>query len=168
MGPLSTRPKPRFPVALGRQRQDHPIPPASPASKPCPPRESVRTRPELPRTRVAVTLLGFFPSRDLVRASETSTRQTARLDARRPATQRTVSPPRQVSPPLRTNTMGRPRRQQPIPYGPDRTASRRRFLLPRPSGLEPEPLALACDSARASTRSLTLTRPQTDPGPRSF
>jgi hypothetical protein len=66
LGVPFSRAEARFPVALDPQRRNHSLPPASPASKLYPPRESVRTEPELPRARVAVTLLGFFPSRDLV------------------------------------------------------------------------------------------------------
>lgn len=63
MGPLSTRPKPRFPVALDHQRRDHSLPPASSASKRSSLRESVRANPSYP-VLAADTLLGFPSSED--------------------------------------------------------------------------------------------------------
>mgnify|MGYP003572267940 FL=1 len=63
MGPLFTRPKPRFPVALDHQRRDHSLPPASSASKRSSLHESVRTNPSC-LGLAAATLLAFCSSED--------------------------------------------------------------------------------------------------------
>jgi hypothetical protein len=101
MSSLFTNPKVSFPVTLGHQRRVRPLPPASPASKFCPLRESVRARPELPQAKRPFALLTFRPSRDLVSQAldprthpeprDPSTRHDARRWGTRP--QRRVRPP---------------------------------------------------------------------------
>jgi hypothetical protein len=58
MGPLFTHPKTRFPVALGLDRRNRTVPPASPASKLYSPCESVRVDPSCP-VSTAVPFLRF-------------------------------------------------------------------------------------------------------------
>jgi hypothetical protein len=78
MSSLSTRPKPRFPVALDHRRRDHSLPPASSASKLSSLRESVRTNTSCLVPAVDA-LLGFFPSEDqTLQALEPLTRPTPR------------------------------------------------------------------------------------------
>jgi hypothetical protein len=72
----------RFPVAPGPVRRDRRVPPASPASKPCSPCESVRTGPGCPGPE-ADALLGFCLSRaSSAPASDPRPARTLRARAR--------------------------------------------------------------------------------------
>jgi hypothetical protein len=140
MGSLSARRgHGAFPGHPGlREAEPSTVPPASPTSKPCSPRETV-----LPTAGFPVTVSRFSrvcPLRSLLLPRLGSSTRPAPRDRTRPfarrlrrATRRTSDPSSRVSPPQAPNsTRADLVDETPAPYGLGRTASRRRLLLSWP------------------------------------